>query len=121
MGFWYLSLNLGFQSNLPSCPLIDDIYFSEALCVVSTIHDGITCLPQNGQLVLFTDSLNSVYLFNTLSGGPGYNQLLMDAVEVILAFNIDFWVFHISGNENIVADHLSHWQASEAITTSPGL
>lgn len=60
-------------------------------------------------------------MFNSLSGGPGYNRLLMDVVEVILAFEIDFRVFHISSENNVVADHLSRWRAGEALGISPGL
>ncbi|KAG1767747.1 hypothetical protein EDD22DRAFT_967670 [Suillus occidentalis] len=121
MGYWYPSLNLGFQSNLPLHPVINDIFYSEALCIVSAIHDAVTRLPQNGRLAVYTDSLNSVYLFNSLSGGAGYNRLLMHTVEVILAFKVDFRVFHVSGDQNVVADHLSRWRASDACLASPGL
>ncbi|KAG1884228.1 uncharacterized protein F5891DRAFT_971247 [Suillus fuscotomentosus] len=121
LGFWYPSLNLGFQSNLPECPLVKDIFFYEALCIVSAIHDAVTRLPKNGRLAVFTDSLNSVYLFNSLSGGPGYNRLLMYVVEVILAFQVDFRVFHISGEKNVIADNLSRWRALDARLASPGL
>ncbi|KAG2359924.1 hypothetical protein BDR07DRAFT_1291044 [Suillus spraguei] len=50
MGFWYPSLNLGFQSNLPEHPLMKDIFifFYKALCIASAIHDAVTHLPKNG-------------------------------------------------------------------------
>jgi hypothetical protein len=121
MGFWYPALNLGFQSNLPPRSPVDDIFFHEALCVGSAIHDAVTRLPRHGRLAIYTDSLNSVYMYNSLSGGPGFNRLLMDVVEVILAFEVDFRVFHVSGECNVVADHLSRWRASEAVRVSPGL
>jgi hypothetical protein len=121
MGFWYPKLNLAFQSNLPDHSPVQDIFFSEALCVSVAIHDAVTRLPENGRLAVYTDSLNTVYLFNSLSVGPGYNPLLMDVIEVILVFRIDFRVFHVSGDNNIVADHLSHWRAREALRCSPGL
>jgi hypothetical protein len=107
MGYWFPELLLGFQSNLPLKSPVDDIFFHEALCVGSAIWDGVTRLPLGGRLAVFTDSLNTIYLFNSLSGDPGYNQLLHDVVEVIMAFGIDFRVFHISGERNVVADHLS--------------
>ncbi|KAG2743559.1 hypothetical protein P692DRAFT_20747603 [Suillus brevipes Sb2] len=121
MGFWYPSLNLGFQSPLPDRSPVNDIFFTEALCVTSAIHDAVTRLPADGRLAVYTDSLNTVYMFNSLSGGQGYNRLLMDAVETILVFGVDFRVFHISGSENIVADHLSRWRAYDAELSSPGL
>lgn len=121
MGFWYPYLNLGFQSGLPEHSPIRDIFFFEALCVASAIHDAVTRLPFNGRLAVYTDSLNSVYMFNSLSGEPGFNRILMDVVEVILAFDVDFRVFHISGRDNVVADHLSRWRIADAICWSPGL
>jgi hypothetical protein len=121
MGFWYPSLNIGFQSSLPSRSPVTDIFFHEALCISSAIHDAVTRLPINGRLAVFTDSLNTVYMFNTLSAGPGYNRLLMDAVETILIFNVDFRVFHVAGEDNVVADHLSRWRARDALLCSPGL
>jgi hypothetical protein len=121
MGFWYPSLHLGFQSNLPPRSLVEDIFFYEALCVASAIHDGVTQLPHNGWLAVYTDSLNTVYLFNSLSRDPGYNHLLIDVVEVILTFGIDFRVFHVYGESNVVEDHLSWWHAVDAIRVIPEL
>jgi hypothetical protein len=42
MGFWYPRLNLVFQSNLPDHSPVQDIFFSEALCVSMAIHDAVT-------------------------------------------------------------------------------
>jgi hypothetical protein len=121
MGFWYPSLNIGFQSNLPTCSPVTNNFFHEALCVSSAIHNAMTHLPINGQLAVFTDSLNTVYMFNTLSAGPGYNQLLMDAVETILIFDVDFRVFHIAGEDNAIVDHLSRWRTRDTVLCSLGL
>ncbi|KAG2050845.1 hypothetical protein BDR06DRAFT_974263 [Suillus hirtellus] len=90
LSFWYLALNLGFQSPLPSHSPVEDIFFYESLCVSSAIHDAVTHVQPDGRLVVFTDSLNTVFMFNSLAGPSGYNHLLMDTVEVILAFKIDF-------------------------------
>jgi hypothetical protein len=60
-------------------------------------------------------------MFNTLLGVPGFNHLLMDIVEIILAFKVDFRVFHVSGDVNVVADHLSRWRAADAVRVSPRL
>jgi hypothetical protein len=45
----------------------------------------------------------------------------MDIVKVIMAFDIDFRVFHISGQDNVIADHLSRWRAADAVGISPSL
>jgi hypothetical protein len=121
LGFWYPALDLGFQSPLPARSPVEDIFFYESLCVTSAIHDAVTRVPANGKIAVFTDSLNTVYLFNSLSGPSGFNRLLIDAVEVILAFQVDFRVFHISGESNIVADHLSRWRVADACRVRPGL
>jgi hypothetical protein len=67
------------------------------------------------QLAVYTGSLNSVYMFNTLSGAPCFNHLLMDVVEVILVFKVNFQGFHVSGDVNVVADHLLWWRAVDAV------
>ncbi|KAG1833200.1 hypothetical protein DFJ58DRAFT_736191 [Suillus subalutaceus] len=103
----FLKSTVTLQSNLPEHPPVADIFFFEALCVASAIHDAVTQIPVNGCLAIYTDSLKTVYTFNTLSAGPGYNRLLVDAVEIILVFNVDFRVFHVAGEDNVVADHLS--------------
>lgn len=121
MGFWYPSLNVRFQSSLPTHSPVTDIFFYKVPCVSSAIHDSMTRLPVNGRLAVFTDSLNTVYMFNTLLAGSGYNRLLMDAIETILIFDVDFRVFHVAGEDNIVADHLSWWRTKDALLCSPGL
>ncbi|KAG1860097.1 hypothetical protein F4604DRAFT_1930428 [Suillus subluteus] len=109
------TVTLRVWSNLPKHPPVADIFFFEALCVASAIHDAVTWIPVNRCLAIYPNSLNTVYMFNTLLAGPGYNQLLMDAVEIILVFNVDFRVFHVAGEDNVVADHLSHWHVREAM------
>ncbi|KAG1894968.1 uncharacterized protein F5891DRAFT_960750, partial [Suillus fuscotomentosus] len=73
------------------------------------------------RLAVFSDSLNSVYMYNTLLASLGYHQLLIDVVKVVLIFDIDFRVFHVSGEVNLVIDHLSYWWAGEAQCISPSL
>jgi hypothetical protein len=121
MGFWYPSLHLGFQSNLPARPPVSDIFFYEALCVASAIHDALSRILPGHRLAVFTDSLDTVSIFNSLSGETGYNQLLMFVVDLILATEVDFRVFHIAGERNVVADHLSRNKAREALTCVPHL
>jgi len=43
MVFWYLSLNLGFQANLPSHPPVNNIFYYEALYVACAIRDRVIC------------------------------------------------------------------------------
>ncbi|KIK38173.1 hypothetical protein CY34DRAFT_91430 [Suillus luteus UH-Slu-Lm8-n1] len=121
MGFWYPSLHLGFQSNLPVHLPVSDIFFFEALCVASAIHDALSHSLPGHHLAVFTDSLDTVSIFSSLSVETGYNQLLMFVVDLILAMEVNFQVFHIAGDRNIVADHLSHNKAREALICIPQL
>ena len=60
-------------------------------------------------------------IFNSLAAGAGYNDLLGFIVDLVLATSIDFRVFHISGDKNTVADHLSRNRGLEALTCVPNL
>ncbi|KAG2754245.1 DNA/RNA polymerase [Suillus brevipes Sb2] len=121
VAYWFPSLNLGFQSTLPSYAGSCDIFFFEALAVTSAILDAVTRLPPDGRLAVFTDSLDTVALFNSLATLPSFNWMLMTAMDAIIASGINFRGFHIPGVQNVVADHLSRWQNAEAIHSSPDL
>lgn len=103
LGFWYPSLRLGFYCDFPTRHSTD-IFYHKALCVA-----------------VFTDSLDSVAIFNSLAAGAGYNDLLRFVVDLVLATSIDFQVFHISGDKNTVADHCSCNCGWEALACVPNL
>ena len=48
-----------------------------------------------------------VDMFNTLRAQPLYNPLLITVVEILLLSKTHLRVFHVPGDENIVADGLS--------------
>ncbi|KAG2744107.1 hypothetical protein P692DRAFT_20746321, partial [Suillus brevipes Sb2] len=106
---------------VPVHPPVSDIFFFEALCVASAIHDALSRISPGHRLAVFTDSLDTVSIFSSLSGETGYNQLLLFVVDLILATEVDFRVFHIAGDRNIVADHLSRNKAREALSCVPRL
>lgn len=121
MGYWFPSLNLGFQSHLPDgCPL-GTIFFFEALAVTAAILDAVERLHPYDRLAVFTDNMNSVVMFNTLAALPPYNWLLLIAMDAILASHVDLRVFHVAGIHNTVADCLSRWKNEDAVQVSPGL
>ena len=49
-----------------------------------------------------------VDMFNTLCAQPLYNPLLITTIEILLHSKTHLRVFHVPGDENIVADALSH-------------
>jgi hypothetical protein len=121
MAFWFPSLNLGFQCNLPGSISSETIFFFEALAVTSAIIDAVRRMEPHGRLAIFTDNSNTVAMFNTLAALPPYNWMLMLAMDVVLGRSIDLRVFHVPGVHNTVADHLSRWKNDEARKASPGL
>lgn len=119
--YWFLSLNIGFQSPLLGSAPTGTIFYYEALAVTAGILDAVTQLGTDHHLVVFTNNLNTVSMFNSLTALPPYNWLLMASVDAIMNASIDFRVFFIPGVNNIIADHLSHWKNSEACAALLGL
>jgi hypothetical protein len=51
--------------------------------------------------------MNTVEMFNSMRADPGYNTILMEAVDTLIETGISLRVFHIAGEDNTVADALS--------------
>lgn len=122
MGFYFPSMGLGYQSELPA-GIRDDlkIFFYEALCVCSALHRAATFLPKGARLTIYTDSSNSVDIFNSLKALPAYNDILKSSVDVLLLHDIELRVLHVPGKLNSVADAISRWKNSVAVALVPGL
>ncbi|KIN94155.1 hypothetical protein M404DRAFT_81855, partial [Pisolithus tinctorius Marx 270] len=121
LGFWFLSLGLGYTSSVPTSYHSHPIFFLEALVVLAMIQHAICFLPHGGCMVIYTDNFNSMSMFNTLAALPHYNWILLSAVDTLLAHDLDFHVFYIPGQENIITDHLSHGHVSDAVALSLNL
>ena len=97
------------------------IYFFEELCVLSAIQWAAQ-LPQRPQrLAIHTDSANTHAAFNSLRTYGRYNLLLMQAIDTLLSARIQLRVFHIRGENNVVADALSRGQFQLARQLQPGV
>ena len=128
LGFWYPDLNLAFYAPTP----LDDlqgladrnglIFYFEALCVLCALRDACTHHAQpSGRFLIYTDSLNTVDLFSSLSALPSYNVLLREAVDLLVNGSHDLRVLHVSGINNSVADALSRADFDRALTLQPNL
>jgi hypothetical protein len=86
-----------------------DIFFLELLAILSAIHYVASNFAHPpSRLLIFTDSLDSVGVFNSLSASqPMHNGVLLGVAQVILRSGIDLRVRHIEGKQNIKADLLS--------------
>jgi hypothetical protein len=108
LGCYYASNALVYQLRPPPPGIKIDIFFLELIAILSGIFH-IASLPHPPRrLLLFTDSLDSVCVLNTLSASePIHTAPLLAIAEIILFSGIDLRVRHISGISNVRADMLS--------------
>jgi hypothetical protein len=121
LGFWCPALSAGFQ-----CPLNDGghcgIFFYEALAVVSALQWALTSLASPPRrIAIFTDSSNTVDLFHMLRAQPCYNPLLLTSVDLLLRHGHQLRVFHVTSEDNAVADSLSRLHGDLALSIVPDL
>ncbi|KAF7360389.1 DNA/RNA polymerase [Mycena venus] len=122
MGFVIPSLGLGFQSPLPASIRAElKIFFYEALCVCSALHQAASLLPNGSRITIYTDSTNTVAIFGSLKALPAYNDILKSSVDVLIARDLDLRVLHVPGEHNSLADALSRWDNTAATSLFPGL
>jgi hypothetical protein len=124
LGFWYPGLSAGFWSVVPEDPPTGTIFYFEALSVLSAIIQSTSFGFPVNKLVVYTDNLNTVQMFNSLSALPAYNEILKSAVDHLLsdlANPVQLRVIHVPGDTNIVADALSRGQLHTAIDNVPNI
>lgn len=128
MGFWYSALDLAFYSPTPADDLtgLADrnglIFYFEALCVLSVLLDACTYQTGSpGRFVIYTDNLNTVDIFSSLSALPSYNVILKEAVNLLLKGKHDLCVLHVPGDQNTIADALSQADFDRALQLQPNL
>ena len=95
----------------------------EALAVCLTFHyfanqlQNLSC----NHLVIYTDSSNTVDVFNCLRASAPYNRIIISTMNVVLDHDIDFQVLHVHGVDNPVANAISHFKNDLAVSLYPGL
>lgn len=121
MGIWFPGEYAGFQAALPSDGPKDLIFYYEALVVCFTIHFGIIYNAKH--IAVYSNNTNSVNMFSSLCAKPIYNRILimMSTINLILQHQLQFKVYYIPGVDNVIADHLSHFQNKAAILLVPKL
>jgi len=109
MGFWLPDNCVGYYSPVPESTAQEQIFYFEALCMLSAIHHvmEVLCVPPSSRILIYTDNDNTVAIFNTLRCLPTYNPILIDAADVAIKSGIHFRTLHISGDLNFVADNIS--------------
>jgi hypothetical protein len=121
LAFWYPNRRQGFYSMVPISPAREIIFFYEALAVTSAIDD----LRQKGttysKIIIYTDSMNTVDIFNSLRCQSEFNPLLRFCIDIFLRKQLNVRVLHIPGEKNEVADAISRHDFTKASKLAPGL
>jgi len=123
MGFWIPDECVGFYSPVPEQMDSEQIFYFEALCVLSALHHLIeTHDPRpSSRLLIYTDNDNTVAIFNTLRCLPRYNGILISAADALINEKLNLRVLHIAGDLNFVADAISRNNFALAEQYVPGI
>ena len=99
----------------------DIIFYYEALVVASPCNDLKATMPHYSQIIIYTDSMNTVDMFSSLKCQPEFNPLLQHCVDVMISKEFRIRVLHIPGERNNVADAISWREFYHAQQLAPGL
>ena len=119
--FFASLLRLGFYAVIPENPPLQMIFYFEALCICTAILWALGFEHPVCQLLAFTDSLNCIEMFNSLSAKEGYNKILLFVMRILIASNISLHVFQVPGTDNVVTDVLSRNLPKVAAASIAGL
>ena len=87
--------------------------------IAAAIHNVAYNHPRVRRLAIFSDSLNSVQIFNTLRAKREYNAILKLVVNILLETKLEIRVSHIPGVQNTEADLLSRYELVQFGTQFP--
>ncbi|KAF8868162.1 hypothetical protein CPB84DRAFT_1858412 [Gymnopilus junonius] len=110
LGLAFIFSNQAFVYPLATClPEVKiDIFFLEMVAILSAIHHVASLSRPPHRLLIHTDSLDSVAVFNSLQASEAlHNGPLLAATGVVLESGIDLHVRHIPSKLNICANMLS--------------
>lgn len=109
LGLWIPSLRQGFHGKNSSSEVARGIQYLEAFAIVAALEFAARCYrPSN--LVIFSDSLSSVEMFDSLNMQDEHrNRLVVAFVNIVQQHGIWCRVFHVPGDKNKTADALSRF------------
>ncbi|KAJ7933113.1 hypothetical protein B0H13DRAFT_1592585, partial [Mycena leptocephala] len=107
-------------------PPVDQIFYYEDFCVCWCFHEIARLVRASGKVVMrkitvWTDNSNTYDIFYSLRAKPLHNEILKSSVDVVLGNNFKLRVLLLPGKKNVVADALSRWENSNAISFVPEL
>lgn len=104
MGFWYVNSTEGFYSPVPMSTPSHHIFYYKALCTASALQDVISQHPTTLDIIIYSDSTNTVDMFSSLCTTPPFNHILLLATDIVLKKNVDLCILHIPGADNVITD-----------------
>jgi hypothetical protein len=85
-----------------------DIFFLEEMAIVSAIFHAASLPVPPKRVLIFSDSLDSVEVFNSLHTRRSmHNAPLLATATIVMQSGVDIRVRHVPGKENLRADLLS--------------
>ena len=121
IAFWYPGRREGFYSPVPESRIDETIFYFEALAATSAIDDLRERETYHAKIILYTDSMNTVDIFNSLKCKPAFNPMLPLSVETSINNKLDLRVLHVPGAKNEVADAISRRNFGKALRLVPEL
>jgi len=100
LGFAYAGNGFLYQLQQPKpCSPLVDIFFLELLAILSGIHHIAHFAYPPRRLLVFSDSLDSVAVLNSLHAPESlHNSILLAIAEIMMKTGIDLRVHHIKAN-----------------------
>jgi hypothetical protein len=109
LGCYYVSNALVYQLQAPPPGVKIDIFFLELIAILSAVFHVASLPKPPRRILIFSDSLDSVSVLNSLSASESLHiGPLLAIAEIILVSGVDLRVRHIPGVDNVRADMLSH-------------
>jgi len=121
LGFYCPQHDITFFADIENLTPTHTIFYYEALSVLSALTWAHDLDHPPCHLLIYTDSMNTVKMFHSMNTQPGYNDLLMHAVGILIPSSLSLRVFHISGMDNTVANAISQGLFNVALSHHPGL
>lgn len=105
LGFWCPKPLQAFAANKPEAPtgVEDNIFWYEALTVLSALEWVTRQAHKPWRVLIYTDNLNTVQIFESLRANGAYLDILLRAIDILIDCKVDLRVGHIPGEHNYIA------------------
>ena len=121
LGFWYPADGTAYYSRVPLEVPLNVIFYYEALCVLCALEHASSQLASPSRIAIYTDNSNTVNIFNSLRCLPAYNEILKRSASLRMTTGHQLRVFHVTSENNHVADAISRESFTKALLARPDL